>query len=160
MIRTYRAADRTALLDITIRAFDGVSVDQNIEALYGRINGVGWQERKTRHIEADIAANPNGIFVSELDGAVVGYVTCRFDPSTRIGWIPNLAVDPRHQSRGIGKQLMEAALSYLRSLGMRCVRIETLEQNERCMALYPKLGFREIARQVHYIMPFDSTADE
>jgi ribosomal protein S18 acetylase RimI-like enzyme len=38
---------------------------------------------------------------------------------------------------------------------MRYVRIETLEQNRRCAALYPKLGFREIARQVHYIRPLE-----
>jgi len=151
-IRTYRPADRDALIAITVRAFDGVSVDQNIEKRYGPINGVGWQERKARHIEADIAANPEGIFVFDLDGRVVGYIASRFDRRTGIGWIPNFAVQPGHQDKGIGKQLMQAALTYLRERGMKYVRIETLEQNQRCTALYARLGFREIARQIHYIM--------
>lgn len=153
MIRTYRPGDRDALIDVTLRAFDGVSVDQNIEKLFGGpIHGVGWQQRKARHIDADIAANPHGIFVFDLDGAAAGYITCRFDPTTRIGWIPNFAVHPDHQGCGIGRQLMEAALTYLRTLGMTCVRIETLEQNTRCTSFYPSIGFQEIAHQIHYIM--------
>jgi len=155
MIRPYRAGDDDTLIDITIRAFEDVSVDRNIEALYGVIHGVGWQERKARHIEADIAANPGGIFLFELEGRVVGFVTCRVNRRTRIGHIPNIAVHPDHQGKGIGKQLMDTAFDYLRSLGMSYVRIETLEQNHRCVAFYPKRGFREIARQIHYIMPLE-----
>jgi len=159
MIRPYRPSDRDALIDLTIRAFEGVSIDQNIEARYGVIAGVGWQRRKASHVEADIAANPGGILVAERDGVVVGYVSCRVDLRTRIGSIPNLAVHPDFQGEGLGKQLIQAALAYHRSLGMKFVRIETLEQNHRCMALYPRLGFREIARQVHYIMPLDGPTE-
>jgi ribosomal protein S18 acetylase RimI-like enzyme len=156
MIRPFRADDLPALIDITCRAFDGVSIDQNIESLYGPLNGVAWQERKASHIEADIAANPAGILVFETDGGrVVGYISCRVNPHTRIGQIPNFAVHPDHQARGIGRALAHAALAYLRNEGMTHVRIETLEQNRPCMAFYPKLGFREIARQIHYIMPLE-----
>ena len=157
MIRPYRPADRDALIDITVRAFDGVSIDQNIEAAYGVVHGVAWQERKASHIEADIAANPSGILVFEQGGSPVGFVTCRANHGTHIGSIPNLAVCPEHHSKGIGRRLLSAALDYLRSAGMELVRIETLEQNRRCMALYPKLGFREVARQVHYIKPLDQS---
>ncbi|HPD13999.1 MAG TPA: GNAT family N-acetyltransferase [Planctomycetota bacterium] len=153
MIRPYRPTDRDDLLRVTKLAFDGVSIDQNIEALHGVINGVRWQERKASHVEADIAANPSGIFVCEAHGCVVGYVSCRINPTTAIGSIPNLAVHPAHQGGGIGRQLLDAALAYLRSQGMKYARIETLEQNQRCVALYPKLGFTEVARQIHYIRP-------
>ncbi len=153
MIRPYRPTDRHALIEITKLAFDGVSIDQNIEALHGVIHGVRWQERKASHVEADIAVNPSGIFVWEADGSVVAYVSCRVNPATRIGSIPNLAVHPAHQGRGIGRQLLDAALAHLRAAGMEFARIETLEQNTRCVALYPKLGFTEVARQIHYIRP-------
>jgi len=153
MIRPYRSTDRDTLIQVTKLAFDGVSIDQNIEALYGVIHGVRWQERKGSHVEADIAANPSGIFVYEADGCVVGYVSCRINAATAIGAIPNLAVHPAHQGAGIGRQLLNAALAYLRSTGMKFARIETLEQNARCVALYPKLGFTEVARQIHYIRP-------
>jgi len=160
MVRPYRYDDYDTLLEVTGLAFDGVSIDQNIEKLYGVINHVDWRERKVSHTQADVADNPTGVLVADEDGVAVGFVSCRFNPRTLIGWIPNLAVHPDHQGKGIGKQLMAAALDYFRALGMKFVRIETLEQNERCCALYPKLGFREVARQVHYVMPLDDDASD
>jgi len=153
MIRPFRPDDRDALLEITARAFDGVSIDQNIESIYGPINGMGWQERKISHVEDDIAANPGGIVVFEANGQPVGFASCRVNHRTRIGSIPNLAVHPHHQGKGIGKALLQAALAYLEAQGMEFARIETLEQNRRCMRFYPRAGFREVARQVHYIRP-------
>ncbi|MBM4041426.1 MAG: GNAT family N-acetyltransferase [Planctomycetes bacterium] len=155
MIRPFRPTDRDELIKVTVRAFDGVSIDQNIENLYGVVHGVRWQERKGRHVENDIAVNPAGIFVFEDQGRIAGFISCRFDRQTLIGSVPNLAVHPGHQGKGIGKRLIAAGLAYLRSLGMKFVRIETLEQNRRCVALYPRLGFREVARQIHYILPLD-----
>ena len=155
MVRPYHSSDYGTLLEITTLAFDGVSIDQNIEKLYGLVNESDWKERKASHTKTDIAANPTGIFVYDIEGEAAGFISCRFNPRTLIGSIPNFAVHPDHQGKGIGKQLMKAALTYLRTLGMKFVRIETLEQNTRCCALYPKLGFREIARQVHYVMPLD-----
>ncbi len=160
MIRPFRLTDRDALVEITTLAFDGVSIDQNIEALHGVIGGVGWKERKASHVEADIMMNSAGILVFEDEGRPVAYVSCRFDRRTRIGSIPNLAVHPDHQGQGIGRKLLDAAFAYLRGAGMKFVRIETLEQNRRCVALYPELGFREVARQIHYIKPLDDQAPE
>ncbi len=155
MIRPFRSADRDALVELTLLAFDGVSIDQNIERLYGTINGVGWRERKASHIDADIAANPNGILVFEDQGRVVGFISTRCDLRTLIGYIPNLAVRPDAQGKGVGRLLIQAAVARLRSLGMKLVRIETLEQNTRCVSLYPRLGFRPVATQIHYVLPLD-----
>lgn len=155
MIRAYRESDRETLKAITAICFDGVSIDQNIERRYGVIAGKGWQWRKASHIDADVVAHPEGIFVCESEGEVVGYVTARPNRETRIGWVPNLSVLPGHQGRGIGKALIGKAVDYLRQEGMRFVRIETIEQNETATALYPKLGFQEMARQVHYVMSIE-----
>ena len=156
MTRPYRESDMETLRAITAICFDGVSIDQNIERRYGTIAGKGWQWRKAGHVDADAAAHPEGIFVCEEEGKVVGYVTARPNRETRIGGIPNLAVLPGHQGRGIGKALIAKAVEYLKAGGMRYVRIETIEQNETATALYPKLGFQEVARQIHYVMPIES----
>ncbi|MBI4553570.1 MAG: GNAT family N-acetyltransferase, partial [Candidatus Latescibacteria bacterium] len=118
MIRPFRESDRQALKDITAICFDGVSIDQNIEKQFGMIAGRTWQWRKVRHIDADADANPSGIFVAEENGNVIGYVTTRLDHDSKIGWIPNMAVLPGYQGRGMGKQLMQTALDYLRVSGM------------------------------------------
>jgi len=153
MIRKYRASDRETLKEITIICFAGVSIDKNIEDRFGKIGGKDWAWRKKRQIEADIEACPEGILVAEMDGNVVGYITCRLDYESKIGWIPNLAVLPAYQGHGLGRQLMHAALDICREEGMELAKIETLEQNEVGSVFYPKAGFMEVARQIHYVMP-------
>ena len=152
MIRAYAPADLEALKEITVVCFDGVSIDQNIEARLGRVGGRDWRWRKARHVDADVEGeNARGVFVGEIDGAVVGYITARVDPESRVGWIPNLAVLPPHRGRGLGRKLLQKALKYLGEQGMECARIETLEQNPVGARLYPSEGFREVARQIHYV---------
>ena len=151
-IRNYREEDREALRRITEICFVGVSIDKNIEDRFGPIGGRDWTWRKKRHIDADIAACPEGILVVEVEGQVAGYITSRIDRESKIGWIPNLAVLPEHQGKGIGKQLMVAVLDLLRREGMELVKIETLMQNPVGMTFYPKMGFEEVARQIHYAM--------
>ena len=153
MIRKYRASDREILKEITMICFPKVSIDKNIEERFGKIGGKDWAWRKKRQIEADIEACHEGIFVAEIDGNVVGYITSRLDVEDKIGWIPNLAVLPAYQGQGLGKQLMQAALDNFRKEGMELVKIETLEQNEVGARFYPKAGFVEVARQIHYVMP-------
>ena len=153
MIRTYRPEDLEALKEITALCFAKVSIDRNIEAQFGLIGGRDWRWRKLRHIDADVADdNARGVFVSEIDGQVVGYITTRVDPESKIGWIPNMAVLPEHQQQGLGRELIQKALDYLRQQGMECAKIETLEQNPVGSRFYPGMGFQEVARQIHYVM--------
>ena len=151
-IRLYRPADLEALRALTVDAFQSVSIDQNIEKQFGPINGRDWRWRKARHIDADVEANAVGVFVAEEDGAVIGYVTTRVDHEAGIGQIPNLAVAAGLRGQGLGRRLIEHALEYFRTLGLTHARIETLDQNPIGQHLYPACGFREVARQVHYVM--------
>jgi len=151
-IRPYRAGDLPALQGLTIEAFEPVCIDKNIEGKFGRINGKDWAWRKARHIEEDVRREEAGIFVAELDETTVGYITTWADQESGIGNIPNLAVDAGVRGQGIGRQLIDHALNHFRSLGLSHARIETLDQNEIGQNLYPSLGFKEVARQVHYCL--------
>ncbi len=151
-IRPYRPEDREILKNITTNTFGPVSIDGNIEKQFGLLNGTDWAWRKRRHIDADCDAQPDGILVAEDEGRVIGYITTRFDPATKLGWIPNMAVEPGHQGRGVGRRLIEAALDLFRRNGMTHAKIETLDQNQVGQKLYPSFGFKEVARQVHYVM--------
>jgi ribosomal protein S18 acetylase RimI-like enzyme len=91
--------------------------------------------------------------VAEVAGKVVGFISSRADRESRFGWIANFAVLPGHQKKGIGTRLIEAAFDYLRAEGMEYVRIEALDQNPIATRFYPRLGFRAVARQIHYVMP-------
>lgn len=116
-IRKYREADLRSLKAITATWFDGVSIDQNIEHRFGPVAARDWRWRKTRHIDDDVAANAGGIVVACTDAETVGYITTRVDVEARIGGIPNYAVLPSFQKRGIGKRLVEVALDYLKNAG-------------------------------------------
>ena len=151
-IRPYRDADLPTLKRLTVEAFEPVCIDKNIEGKFGVISGKDWAWRKGRHIEDDVRREAEGIFVAESDEATVGYITTSTDSEAGIGSIPNLAVDARVRGQGIGRQLIDHALSYFRSLGLSHARIETLDQNEIGQTLYPSMGFKEVARQVHYCL--------
>ena len=152
LIRPYRETDRQRLKDLTVDSFQGVSIDHNIDLLLGAAAGRDWRWRKARHIDHDIDVPGGELAVAEESGIPVGYVTMMFDRETLIGWIHNLAVDPGVRNQGLGRQLLEHALDRFRAEGMTVAKIETLEQNPVGRHLYPSLGFREVARQIHYAM--------
>ena len=153
-IRPYQEADRAAVVDLTVAAFEGVSIDHNLDQRLGAVAGRDWRWRKARDVERDLALPTTALAVAEEpeSGALVGYVTMDLDPETRIGWIHNLAVDAGLRGQGLGRKLIEHALDRFRAGGMTVAKIETLEQNEIGRHLYPALGFKEVARQIHYAM--------
>jgi len=151
VIRTYREEDRQALKDLTVASFTNVSIDKNIEDRFGKLNHTTWQERKASHIDDDIAANAEGVLVAEYEGRIIGYITVVLNRATKLGRIPNMAVDAKYRGLGLGAQLIEASFDYMRTEGMKHAKIETLDQNPVGQHLYPKMGFVEVARQVHYV---------
>lgn len=152
-VRLYCSEDLPRLQAITAETFGEVSIDNNMERKFGAFGRGGWKARKVAAIADDCRLQPDGVFVVEADtGEVVGYVTTRLNRESGVGWIPNLAVDPAHQGHGLGRGLLEYALEFFRAQGMEIAKIETLEQNPVGQALYPSLGFEEVARQIHYAM--------
>ncbi len=43
---------------------------------------------------------------------------------------------------------------------MVAVKIETLEQNPVGMYIYSKMGFQEVARQIHYLKLLDGSVED
>lgn len=156
-IRPFRPTDLPRVQSITVDSFEGVSIDRNIEQAFGPVAGHDWRERKARDVTADCELQPEGVFVAEAEGGeIAGYITTRLDRFTGIGRIPNLAVDERFRGQGLGSRLIEHALAWMQAQGMAMAKIETLVQNERGQALYPRFGFQEVARQIHYVKDLTS----
>ena len=153
MVRTYKPEDLDKIKEITVICFEGVSIDHNIEKIFGQFAETDWKARKAAHVDEDAAVNPEGIFVWEENGEVIGYITTRLFPDALIGQIPNISVLPGHQGKGIGKALMKAAFDYFDAQGMKVAKIETLDQNDIGQNFYPSTGFKEVAHQIHYAMP-------
>ena len=151
-IAPFRPEHLERIIEITLEGFEGVSIDFWIEKEFGHIEP-GWKERKAADVRLSAETEPEGIFVALDRDEVVGYVTVSTSESKSIGRIADLAVDSRYRRQGLGTALIERALEYIKERGMRLAKIETLAVNEAGQAAYPRLGFKEVARQVHYVMP-------
>ncbi|HZR16938.1 MAG TPA: GNAT family N-acetyltransferase [Verrucomicrobiae bacterium] len=148
--RVYQPGDLEPIKRLTLESFVGVTIEENLQAALGTLNGHDWRWRKARHIDEDVAANAAGIFVAETEGRLVGYITTRVDREAGKGRIPNLAVAADFRGRGLGRLLIERALDYFRAEGLAYAVIETMAQNAIGQHVYPACGFVEIARQVHF----------
>ncbi|WP_221934929.1 GNAT family N-acetyltransferase [Georgenia yuyongxinii] len=123
-------------------------------------------ERRLRDLVLlDRNFDADGLFVAEQDGRVVGsaYAVRRrvahdrddLEPGT--GWIPYFFVVPAARGKGLGRRLVEAAMSWLRAQGAREVFFSNYTPNYVLPGLdaarYPaaaqllaSLGFAEVER--------------
>lgn len=151
-IRPYRPSDLATLRHITVQSFGGVSLDQILEEKLGTWGERDWKARKADHIDDDVTQNPDGCFVAERSGEILGYITVRLDRVNGKGRIPNLAVVEAARGLGLGRRLIVHAIDYMRAVGMKVAQIETMASNAVGQHLYPSCGFEEVARQVHFAM--------
>ncbi len=96
----------------------------------------GWNQTSddwARFLELE----PEGCFVAERGGIAIGTVTtCGFGS---VGWIAMLLVAPAERGRGIGRLLLNHAIAYLESRGVKSVRLDATPMGQ---PLYESLGFR------------------
>jgi [ribosomal protein S18]-alanine N-acetyltransferase len=81
-------------------------------------------------------------------GNVVGYVVAWFAADQ--GEIANLAVAPAGWGTGIGRRLLDAALSVALARGVAEVFLEVRDSNDRARRLYRSSGFEEVGRRRRY----------
>ena len=94
--------------------------------------------------------DPNGVGVAQaaVPARVAGYV---------VAWIvvdqadiSNLAVSPRLRRQGIGRRLLEAAITGVERAGARTVFLEVRESNAAALHLYGSRGFATTGRRRRY----------
>ena len=150
-IRLYHPDDLPMLKQLMVEVFDGVSMDQAMEREFGTVGGGDWKWHKARQLDVDVGRKAATIFVAEVDRNMVGFITTWQDKATGIGHIPNLSVAQEFQGHGMGRKLIQHALDYFRQSGLTHAKIETVVQNNVGNHLYQSVGFREIARQIHFV---------
>lgn len=88
------------------------------------------------------------IEVGKPKGAPAGFVLARHAGGE--AEILTIAVARSHRRLGIGRQLMDAVLRALHSDRAEALFLEVDEANAAALALYRRLGFREVASRPHY----------
>lgn len=84
-----------------------------------------------------LSASPEGCFVAEHDGRVIGTSTT-IVYENRFAWIGMLLVEPQYRGNGIGIALLERAIGYLDSRKIGSMKLDATPQGK---ILYRKLGF-------------------
>ncbi|HVG67277.1 MAG TPA: GNAT family N-acetyltransferase [Gaiellales bacterium] len=101
---------------------------------------------------APVAADHAGLVaagrtsVVEADGEVAGVIV--LIPGSDHLVVENVAVSPRMQGRGLGRELMAFAERRAAELGMAELRLYTNQLMTENLALYPALGYTETGRRV------------
>ena len=88
------------------------------------------------------------VFVAEAEGTVVGYVFAGLEPQSwkelrgPAGYIHDIVVRESARRVGVARQLLAAAIDWLREHGAPRVMLWTAVQNEAAQRLFDRAGFR------------------
>jgi RimJ/RimL family protein N-acetyltransferase len=94
------------------------------------------------------------VFVAEADGRIVGRLSLARDvhPASRHVADLGLMVAAAYRRRGVGRALLEQAVAWADSVGVRKLELHVFPWNEPAVALYTSFGFeREGFRKGHYL---------
>ena len=87
------------------------------------------------------AAETATIFVASCGSAAVGYCICSLRGSS--GEIDSLFVENSHRGKGIGGQLLNTALQWLKKQRAANISVAVAHGNESALPFYHSFGFRE-----------------
>jgi len=145
-IRPFADPDLDSVLDIAVAAWTPVFASfrellgpQILEMVYP-----DWQAGKRREVESACRGEHGAtVYVTELDGKVVGFISYTLDHTTGIGEIGNNAVSPEVQGTGIGTAMYAYVLARMKEAGMRCAEVTTGGDPSHAPArrAYEKAGF-------------------
>jgi len=94
------------------------------------------------------------VYVAEDDGVVAGRLSLARDPHPASRHVADLGlmVAAGHRRRGVGKALLDEAVVWARSAGVRKLELHVFPWNEPARRLYESFGFeREGYRRRHYL---------
>ena len=147
VVRQVHESDLPALADLARRTWSdafGDSVSSEDEAV----------ELGSKRSEAFFAQTlrERTTLVADADGELVGYVQFgdvsipEVDARPGDRELHRVYVATELQGRGIGRQLMDAALAHPRLAAAERVYLQVWETNERAIGLYESLGFETVGR--------------
>jgi ribosomal protein S18 acetylase RimI-like enzyme len=123
-IRAFRAPDLPVAADLAAAAFE-IDIGERSRA-----------DRWRRRVAHPLSTDPDGAFVAELDGSVIGVVQAL--RRERLWSLSLLAVAPRAQSGGAGRLLLERALAYGAGTDTGLIASSS---DPRALRLYALAGF-------------------
>jgi len=150
MIRKARLSDAEGLARLYLQFWKAHRKADPLLRLRKKLSLAGEAEAAKK----DLRKRNCTIFVALAQGRVVGFIDLlvkKNDPMFVVkeyGYVDSLVVDQRHRKKGIASALVLCGLSYLRGKGIRDVKLNLYCSNRIAMAVWRKLGFREISKNM------------
>lgn len=142
-LRRAEAADIEALKRLL--AFGDADHARELPHVFKALDG----PRPTEYFEALLADHGVQVIVAEQDETCVGVIVGRLVKSPSIpilqprqlATIEDLVVHPEYRRRGVGKELLNAAIIWARDQGASEIQLNVYSFNTAAMDLYENMGF-------------------
>ena len=154
VFRPFRTDDTNKICEIAVKAWEPIydayrqdMGDKFFNHLYGN-----WQDVKRKQIEEKSQKSPEEIYVSELDGIIVGFTSFYLDMDKMIGVIGNNAVAPEYQGHGIGQMQHRQVLEIFKQKGMLYATVTTGldDGHAKARKSYERAGFKRMTWNISY----------
>jgi N-acetylglutamate synthase-like GNAT family acetyltransferase len=123
---------------------DAPAIGALVDAAYGRYGDLLGRTPLPMLADHARAVREEEVWVLEADGSVVGVL--ELVPRDDHLWVENVAIDPVHQGRGLGRRLLRHAEAEARRHGFGEVRLLTNERYTANIAMYLRYGYEETHR--------------
>jgi aminoglycoside 6'-N-acetyltransferase I len=114
-------------------------------------------DQQVRETEEILGSDTEAVFVAERPGGGLGgFLEASIRPwaegceNRPVGYIEGWYVDPDVRRHGIGRALVEAAETWVRSKGCRWMASDALIDNAVSIEAHARLRYREVERLVHF----------
>lgn len=104
-------------------------------------------------IEKSVRGWADHVFVPEIGGKPVGYLSCHSRAAQR-GEIGLVAIDAAAQGRGLGGEMLDAGLDWFAAHGLTRAVVVTQGANAGALQLYQSRGFRTESSQLWHHLWF------
>jgi len=122
---------------------DDVNSIAKILEEYPSPTGRVWTQSSVQEMMSDaVKEQPDGVFVAEIDGQVVGFAMVMYRAWLNIAYLDYIQVKTEWMNKGAGHRLIEKCINWAAAKGARILYTETGRNNDTAITFYQAHGFQ------------------
>ena len=135
---------KTDDLEMMLSYINILIAEDTFIGLYGEPLGRDEEEKTLREILDGIEKHDKVFIVVEINGAYIGNAGIHREKTRRKQHVGNIGISliAEYRDEGIGAELLTSLISECKNLDLKLLYLTCLENNNRALHLYEKLGFK------------------